>query len=247
MNMTMSYSNADHDPGHGQEGAEESTPQHSYRPLDCVEPRPQGIIHYPGMQYQLYMSAIEASTPKPQQPPPRRSWGRRTILPAGLLVLVAALAFGFLFSDAEEEKGQWNPPRQSRLATLADDGDTALTSAPPHPAESPSASALLADLTEEAPAAAATPADRTEKPPAAAAATAPLASPAPVESVSRALNLPASASAAHPGISVEGQDFADKAVLAKDRKRDSRAAGAKGSPCTEALRAMQLCGGPAAK
>lgn len=218
-----------------------TAPRRNYQPPDCVEPRPQGI-HYPGMHYQLYMSAIKAGMPGlPPALPPRRNRGKGVILSLAIVTIAGALAFGFVFQRQDEvDSAQPAISQHRKPLAPSHDEDAAIAAAASLPAASP----MIADYPEAV--STTIPAGPARPGPVAAAAL-----PAPPPTFEPAVRLLSTASMSHVPAPVpaappafnrkDDSSVPDKAVLAQVRKPESQQAGSGPPACSDALRAMQLC------
>jgi len=257
----MSDRNTDQDPGQG------GGLQVNYRPSYCAEPQPQ-MLHYPGMQYQLYPAALAGGAQRQPRAPRRRK--RVTVLAACLLVLLSVLMAGFRMFDWEmpaERDPQRTLVRQPTLAasltgsaSFIDEASPGSSLVPPSPQAAAALPVGSKWNTEDMPAVPAAPpaegaANVADMPAMTAAPSASSESSLPDTPVARAalpvrtaLNLPdvlpardterlspaAGDQLAAKGL---GQGRSVNTVPPQGRPAAQGAAG-----CSEALRAMGLCG-----
>ena len=234
-----------------------------YKPPYSADPQPrqqrQLAILYPGMQYQMYPAALSDRALR-RRPTREVARSRKTLLGLGAVGLVAAFVLGLrlLDYDAPASHGTQATPVRSAVLSVSpvDTANTVDDLQPLQPASSLS-------LTRERVRAAVSPGnlnpDIAEAPGRAAASTSlkaretPGAATVPADSAalnglarqpppSVALNIPDTPVAvAAPMVVASGSRLADSADAARTGSAYQKPASTPAA-CTEALRAMQLCG-----
>jgi hypothetical protein len=238
----MSEKNAD---DHLNSGA---GPQPSYRPLYRAEPR-QKVLHYPGTHYQLFPAVL--NTRVNWQPAERRCWPNRAVRQIlWLLGLVGACVLSFRVLSPDMTSDYRAPPApgpasQAVFAATLDDSSNPLEDTPTSSSSAlnqTTAPALLArapfNIPEEPAELAVMPVKTAANAPDKPAAVVPL----PAKMALNIPDLPA-APAAQPVASAGAGDAVDKAKPAQAVSAYGLPAAASApTACSEALRAMQLCG-----